>query len=386
MPKPISLEAREQLNKLYYDDKNMFGRDRLFQLAQDKDIDVSRRQLFEWLKQQENYQLFKKTNKTSNVKRTILNEPNKQIGVDIIDMQNNEVNKYKYILTAIDLFTKKAYAEPLKSKNESDVVNGMKKILDSTGPISSLRSDNGSEFVSKKFKDLLEKKEITQVFSLPYKPQSNGQIERFNGVLKNLIFKVIYDDDSIAWPDILPKLVENYNNTKHATTKKKPNDIARHEYKEVKENITKSVTPKNQRLDNLLEVGDKVRIKKTDKTNDGLKWSKKVYIIEKVYKPKKSTSTVSYFVEGKKTKYYGSDLQKVENVEREKEEEIKYEISRLEKPTIHNGIPSYIVKWKGYKERSIEPRDMLLIDAPKVVNLFEKKNNVKWVGEGFTMD
>jgi hypothetical protein len=36
----------------------------------------------------------------------------------------------------------------------------------------------------------------------------------------------------------------------------------------------------------------------------------------------------------------------------------------------------YEVQWKGYRETTLEPRDALLEDVPKMVNLYEKKNKV----------
>ena len=36
----------------------------------------------------------------------------------------------------------------------------------------------------------------------------------------------------------------------------------------------------------------------------------------------------------------------------------------------------YEVQWKGYRERTLEPRENLLEDVPKMVNQFEKKNKI----------
>jgi transposase InsO family protein len=47
-----------------------------------------------------------------------------------------------------------------------------------------LISDNGSQFISKDFKELLEYLEITHTFILTNHQQSNGKLERFNRTLK----------------------------------------------------------------------------------------------------------------------------------------------------------------------------------------------------------
>lgn len=240
MTPPLSLQQKEQLSDLYYKEKNFFGRDKLYKLAISKGLNISRRQIMDWLKDQEIYQRYLKPERAKTIQTTILSKPNKQIGIDLIDMQNKEYNKYKYILTAIDLFSKKAYAQPLKNKTDIETTKAMKKIINSIkGDISSIRSDNGSEYKGEKFINLLKSKNIRQVFSLPYKPQSNGNIEKFNGTLKKLINISLKTSNSRDWVSILPKLVDNYNNVVNSTTKKTPNEINEENYKEVHENIKK---------------------------------------------------------------------------------------------------------------------------------------------------
>ena len=56
----------------------------------------------------------------------------------------------------------------------------------------------------------------------------------------------------------------------------------------------------------------------------------------------------------------------------------KFVISNLIKPVIKNNIIHYEVKWKGYRETTLEPRDILLKDVPKMINQFEKKNQLKF--------
>ena len=54
----------------------------------------------------------------------------------------------------------------------------------------------------------------------------------------------------------------------------------------------------------------------------------------------------------------------------------KFIISKLIKPVIKDNKEHYEVQWKGYRETTIEPRDILLKDVPKMVNQFEKKNKI----------
>ena len=56
-----------------------------------------------------------------------------------------------------------------------------------------------------------------------------------------------------------------------------------------------------------------------------------------------------------------------------------YEISSIVKPLIHNNQRYFEILWKGYKNKpTIESRNELIKDVPKMINLFEMKNKVKW--------
>jgi len=45
----------------------------------------------------------------------------------------------------------------------------------------------------------------------------------------------------------------------------------------------------------------------------------------------------------------------------------------LIKPVIKDNEDYYEVQWKGYREHTLEPRENLLEDIPKMVNQFEKR-------------
>ena len=88
---------------------------------------------------------------------------------DLIDKTSlSKYNKnYKYMLTVIDIFTKYAWAIPLKNKSGLSITNGFTTIL-SEGPqggsehrnSEKLWVDRGSEFYNKTFKSFLKKYEI----------------------------------------------------------------------------------------------------------------------------------------------------------------------------------------------------------------------------------
>ena len=92
MTPPTSSDIKEKLEDLYYNQKNIFGRDKLFYLAREKGIDVSRRQLWEWLKSQMLHQLYMPAEESKELQSTVLNKPHDQIAIDLI-VVNPECSK-----------------------------------------------------------------------------------------------------------------------------------------------------------------------------------------------------------------------------------------------------------------------------------------------------
>lgn len=386
MTNQISEEVKKQLEDLYYKQGNMFGRDKLYKLAVSRDIPVTRRALWEWLKLQEIHQLYWPAEESKELQSTVLNKPHDQIGIDLIDMQNYEYNNYKYILTAIDLFSKKAYAVALKDKSNREANRGIKNIISDARP-KSIRSDNGSEFISQSFKKILKDNNIKQVLSSPGLPQSNGNIERFNGILKNMINKDLMYNNTYNWFTPLQKLVDNYNNSYHTTIKETPNNIDslddENKLIDIRRRIYNAVISKRKSLmDHKFNVGDTVRINlKDDKTKQN--WSNELYNIQKVGRKNKIYTAPYYYISSIydnkiiSEKYYDNDLLLVPiNTENKIKKVEKYEISKILEFKQKNGKDMYVVKWRGYKQPTLEPYDMLVQDVPKLLHRFDRENNI----------
>lgn len=395
----LTSKQRELLRKVYFRDRNYFGRDKLYAYlrAYYPDSKISKRMVMSWLKEQNVAQLYRPTRKTKNIASTVLSRPLQQIGIDLVDMQTMKHNGMQYILTAQDLFSKKAWAVALPDKKGSTVARGMKTILDSMGSHkpTSIRSDNGSEFISRPFKTLLSKHGIKQVLSNPAAPQSNGQIERFNSTLKRMIKMDRTQTDSPNWPKILPTLIRNFNNVPSATTGEIPNDVkvtsktdkVLEQHKQIKTKIAKTVRPKNESATHPQKAkfsqGDQVRLKMKTPANykkDEL-WSRDLYQIAKVFHPKKPFVAPSYQIRNRETgetyrdRHYEADLQKVSSQVRNKvRAPKKFIISKiLQRRKRRNREPEYLVQWTGYRgQDSWEPESNLKRDVPKMLTAFQK--------------
>ena len=193
MSPPLTTNHLKILNKEFYENHNYFGRDRLFNLLRDKygdEIAPSRRQIAEFLKNQEINQLYHPSKGKPKEIKSSMTTPGKILGMDLLDLQKFQVRGYKYLLNAIDMSSRFLYSVALKNKTDVEVLNGFKKIYNKS-KIKAVRSDNGSEFINDKFTDYLKKNGIKQILGEASKPQSNGMIERANATIKELIQKAL---------------------------------------------------------------------------------------------------------------------------------------------------------------------------------------------------
>jgi transposase InsO family protein len=159
----------------------------------------------DWLKSQEINQIYTPSKGKPKDIKSSMTTPNKILAMDLVDLQKFQVRGYKYLLNCIDMSSRYIYSVALKNKTDTEVLNGFKKIFNKS-KIRVVRSDNGCEFINKKFTDYLEKNDIKQILSEAAKPQSNGMIERANATIKELIQKSIEMIDKFDWVKNLDKL------------------------------------------------------------------------------------------------------------------------------------------------------------------------------------
>ena len=93
----------------------------------------------------------------------------------------------KYLLCAIDLFSKYVWLIPIKDKKGVSIVNAFQKIISNGRKPNKIWVDQGSEFYNNSFKDFLKINNI-EMYST-YNEGNSVVAERFIRTLKNKIFK-----------------------------------------------------------------------------------------------------------------------------------------------------------------------------------------------------
>jgi len=181
--------------------------------------------------------------------------------INITELQKSN-NKVKYLLTCIDVFTKKAFVRPCFNKTASEILNKFKSIIEEAGqPPKTIVSDKGSEIKNRLFNNYCKNKKIKQIY--PENEVHASVIERFNKTIQIIIYKYLTQNETNRYIDKLQDFVRGYNNRYHRTIKMTPNEGELRQnhpliFMEVDKNIR--LLQKNRKK-NKFDVGDYVRIK-----------------------------------------------------------------------------------------------------------------------------
>ena len=130
-----------------------------------------------------------------------------------------ESNGFNSILVVVDRLSKMAHYIPTTEEVTSEQVAKLffDKIFKHHGIPDSLVSDRGTQFTSRFSKALCALIGIDQKLSTSFHPQTDGQTERINAVLKQYLRGYVnYQQDN--WVELLTMAEFSYNNTISATT------------------------------------------------------------------------------------------------------------------------------------------------------------------------
>ena len=225
------VEKEQELRNLFYDPMTGYqSRERLYQKAKESGLNVSRREVKEWLETQDTYTRHKPVVKRHKFQKTYVNDLADQIQLDLVDIFkfSNKNQGYRWILTGIEILSRYAFAVPVRRKDTTHMTEAVDRLLQKfkTGfgkyP-NVVQFDDGNEFYNVGVKRLLEGKNI-KYFSTKSDKKA-AVVERFNRTLKTMMWKYFFKNKTYNWLNVLDKLTENYNNTKHRSIGMKPIEV-----------------------------------------------------------------------------------------------------------------------------------------------------------------
>ena len=128
-------------------------------------------------------------------------------------------NKYRYLLTIVDLWSDELDAEPLKTKQPQEILKAMKNIYKRkhlNQPKARLRTDGGTEFKAEVAKYLYDNS-ILHSITLPGRHTQNANIENVNRLISRYLIAYMNSKtkelkkEYNEWTDLLPSLITKLN-------------------------------------------------------------------------------------------------------------------------------------------------------------------------------
>jgi transposase InsO family protein len=149
--------------------------------------------------------------------------PFERVCIDVLGPlpRTHQGNAYALVIT--DWFTKwvEALAVP-DQKAETVAEAAVVNVFVRFGLPQILHSDQGRDFESALFRETCRLLGVKKTRTTPWRPQSNGQPERFNRTVEGML-KQVASENQLNWDKYLPFLCAAYRATRHETTGFSPN-------------------------------------------------------------------------------------------------------------------------------------------------------------------
>ena len=148
---------RSKLHRHYYDPKRVgsYGGVAALRRVVPAERDVER-----WLSTQDAYTLHKPVRRHFKRRCVVVGGPNQQWQADLVDMSRLKTanDGTTFLLTVIDVFSKRAWCIPLKSKSAASLVAAFRRLLNdvNNNRPTTLQTDKGSEFLNRPLQRLLK--------------------------------------------------------------------------------------------------------------------------------------------------------------------------------------------------------------------------------------
>jgi predicted aspartyl protease len=157
------------------------------------------------------------------LKQIVASSPLDCVAIDLLGELPETDNGNRYILVVTDYFTKwtQAFALPnMTAQTVADVLTS--EFFCFFGAPRQLHSDQGRQFESNLFQEVCKLLGIKKSRTTPYRPQSDGMVERFNRTIQQML-KHFVNDNRNDWDDHLPYLMMAYRSSQHESTGCSPN-------------------------------------------------------------------------------------------------------------------------------------------------------------------
>ena len=159
------------------------------------------------------------------LKQYILGAPLERIAVDILGPLPLTPRGNRYVLVVTDYFTKWTESYAIPDQTAPTVAEKLvAEFISRYGVPRQLHSDQGTNFESKVMAEVCKLLDIEKTRTTPLHPQSDGQVERYNRTLIEMLRGKIKDDQG-DWDLQLPMCMMAYRSAVHESTGSTPNQL-----------------------------------------------------------------------------------------------------------------------------------------------------------------
>ena len=150
-------------------------------------------------------------------------EQNERVAMDICGPLVETADRNIYILVVTDHFSKHTEAYGLPDQTAETIARTIvKNWFLRHGPPVELHTDQGTNFGSLLLYEICKVWKIYKTRTSPYHPQGDGQCERYNRTMLNMVYALV-SNSSELWDVVLPYATFAYNCTIHEATGFTPN-------------------------------------------------------------------------------------------------------------------------------------------------------------------
>ena len=133
-----------------------------------------------------------------------------------VDLMGPLPNSGENILVVVDYYSRFIEFAIMKSTTSEKVIMELERIFSIHGLPLSMKSDNGSQFVSEEIDEFLAENQIEHRTSIPLWPQANGEVERQNRSILKAV-KIAHSENKNIKRELYKYLLA-YHSTPHQTT------------------------------------------------------------------------------------------------------------------------------------------------------------------------
>ena len=360
-------EWKKYLEKIYFDPSHagsFSGPTKLYNVVKaEGKFRIGQYRIAKWLRDQEAYSLTKGIRRKFKRSRVVVEGLDSQWDVDLMDMKDlaGDNEGYQYVLIAIDVFSRFASCTPTKSKAGKDVLASMKRLLSGPRRPKVIRTDKGREFNNKDVTQFLSSEGIHH-FSAQNAETKANYAERLIKTIKHRLYRYFIKNRTQKYVDILPEVVESYNNTVHSSLGRTPASInedneheSRYEQYTIRQKRSsgrkKVVKKKIKPRPYVFKLGQKVRVTHVRNVFDreySQKWTGELFKVKRRFKrdglPVYGLEDWSgEVIQGT---FYEPELQAV-NVD----ENTEYFVEKVLKKRKRNKKPEVLVRWLHWPKK-----------------------------------